>query len=233
MYKRQGYSNEFSSVVTATSAMITPLIPPGIAMIIYGSIANVSIGKLFIAGFGPGILLTIALMVLVSIMSKRRHYMPLRDKRLPSREIFLSVKTAALPLMLPIVIIGGIRLGVFTPTEAGSVAIVYSCLLYTSFSRSIRILAEILISIIVIGVLCYFTKEGLRLAVQMARTNRVTNILNIPYSIIYGVFPMGCVLMLVNYCAVLALDVITLHRSVKNDVEKESEGHKCEYVYKQ
>lgn len=101
------------------------------------------------------------------------------------------------------------------------------------FSRSIRILAEILISIIVVGVLCYFTKEGLRLAVQMARTNRVTNILNIPYSIIYGVFPMGCVLMLVNYCAVLALDVITLHRSVKNDVEKESEGHKCEYVYKQ
>ena len=126
---KRGYSNEFSSVVTATSAMITPLIPPGIAMIIYGSIANVSIGKLFIAGFGPGILLTIALMVLVSIMSKRRHYMPLRDKRLPSREIFLSVKTAALPLMLPIVIIGGIRLGVFTPTEAGSVAIVYSLLL--------------------------------------------------------------------------------------------------------
>lgn len=126
---KRGYSNEFSSVVTVASAMITPLIPPGIAMIIYGSIANVSIGKLFIAGFGPGILLTIALMILVSIMSKRRRYMPLRDKRLPSREIFLSVKTAALPLMLPIVIIGGIRLGVFTPTEAGSVAIVYSLLL--------------------------------------------------------------------------------------------------------
>jgi len=126
---KRGYSNEFSSVVTATSAMITPLIPPGIAMIIYGSIANVSIGKLFVAGFGPGILLTIALMVLVSIMSKKRHYMPIRDKRLSGKEILQSAKVALLPLMLPIVIIGGIRLGMFTPTEAGAVAIVYALFL--------------------------------------------------------------------------------------------------------
>ncbi|NLG95055.1 MAG: TRAP transporter large permease [Acetomicrobium flavidum] len=126
---KRGYSNEFSSVVTATSAMITPLIPPGIAMIIYGSIANVSIGKLFVAGLGPGILLTIALMILVSIMSKRRHYMPIRDKRLPGKEILRSIKVALLPLMLPVVIIGGIRLGIFTPTEAGAVAIVYALLL--------------------------------------------------------------------------------------------------------
>lgn len=126
---KRGYSNEFSSVVTATSAMITPLIPPGIAMIIYGSIANVSIGKLFIAGIGPGILLTVALMILVSILSKKRGYKPLREKRLPKQEIILSIRAAILPLMLPIVIIGGIRLGVFTPTEAGAVAIVYSLLL--------------------------------------------------------------------------------------------------------
>lgn len=94
------------------------------------------------------------------------------------------------------------------------------------FSRSTRILVEILISIIVIGVLCYFTKEGLRLALQMGRTNRVTNILNIPYSIIYGVFPFGCVLMLVNYCAVLALNIIALHRSVNNDFEEERQERK-------
>lgn len=126
---KKGFSNEFSSVVTATSSMITPLIPPGIAMIIYGSIANVSIGKLFIAGIGPGTLLTVALMILVSIMSKKRGYLPIREKVISPREFMSATKVAFLPLMLPIIIIGGIRLGVFTPTEAGAVAIIYSLFL--------------------------------------------------------------------------------------------------------
>lgn len=126
---KKGYSNEFSSVVTATSAMITPLIPPGIAMIIYGSIANVSIGKLFVAGIGPGLLLTIALMVLVSILSKKRGYTPIYDKMISAREFASATKVAILPLMLPVIIIGGIRIGIFTPTEAGAVAIVYALFL--------------------------------------------------------------------------------------------------------
>lgn len=127
--RRKGFSNEFSSVVTATSAMITPLIPPGIAMILYGSIANVSIGKLFIAGLGIGLLLTVFLMALVWVMSKRRGYVPLREDKIKPREAWSATKAASLALLLPIVIIGGIRLGVFTPTEAGSVAIVYALLL--------------------------------------------------------------------------------------------------------
>lgn len=68
---KKGFSKEFSSVVTATSAMITPLIPPGIGMILYGSIANVSIGKLFVAGLSVGAMLCIALMILVHFMSKK------------------------------------------------------------------------------------------------------------------------------------------------------------------
>lgn len=72
--EKKGFSKEFSSVVTAVSAMITPLIPPGIAMIIYGSIANVSIGKLFIAGIGPGVLLCVSMMILAGIISKKRGY---------------------------------------------------------------------------------------------------------------------------------------------------------------
>lgn len=126
---KKGYSNEFSSVVTATSAMITPLIPPGIAMIIYGSIANVSIGKLFIAGIGPGILLTVSLMILVSILSRKRGYVPTREKRISPKEFGSALSTAFLPLLLPVIIIGGIRLGIFTPTEAGAVAIVYALFL--------------------------------------------------------------------------------------------------------
>ena len=127
--EKQGYSKEFSTVVTAMSAMITPLIPPGIGMILYGCIANVSIGKLFVAGIGPGLLLCISMMVLVSVMSKRRGYVPIRTEKLSRKEMWKALKGAFFPLCLPIVIIGGIRLGIFTPTEAGAVSIVYAMVL--------------------------------------------------------------------------------------------------------
>ncbi len=135
---QKGFSNQFSSVVTATSAMITPLIPPGIAMIIYGSIANVSIGKLFVAGIGPGLLLCIALMTMVSIISRKRGYAPTRTERMPQKDFWNALKPAIPPLLLPVVIIGGIRLGIFTPTEAGSVAIVYALML-GCFYREMRL----------------------------------------------------------------------------------------------
>ncbi|MDR2661551.1 MAG: TRAP transporter large permease [Treponema sp.] len=124
--EKKGFSREFSSVVTAVSAMITPLIPPGIAMIIYGSIANVSIGRLFIAGIGPGLLLCIAMMILVGIISFRRRYTTEMTEQVSLGKAFLD---ALPPLLLPIIIIGGIRLGVFTPTEAGAVAIIYAVVL--------------------------------------------------------------------------------------------------------
>ena len=127
--ERKGFSKEFSSVVTAASAMITPLIPPGIAMIIYGSIANVSIGKLFIAGIGPGLLLCVAMMILVGIISKKRGYKPGRETSITFKEFTTATGNALLPLFLPVIIIGGIRLGMFTPTEAGAVAIVYALIL--------------------------------------------------------------------------------------------------------
>lgn len=127
--ERKGFSKEFSTVVTAASAMITPLIPPGIAMIIYGSVANVSIGKLFIAGIGPGLLLCVSMMILVAIISKKRGYKPARENPVTIHEFISALSKAALPLFLPIIIIGGIRLGIFTPTEAGSVAIIYSLIL--------------------------------------------------------------------------------------------------------
>lgn len=126
--EKKGFSKEFSSVVTATSAMITPLIPPGIAMIIYGSIANVSIGKLFIAGIGPGLLLCVTMMILAGVISKKRGYSS-EVIKVDLKTFLEALKGAILPLCLPIIIIGGIRLGIFTPTEAGAVAIVYSLFL--------------------------------------------------------------------------------------------------------
>lgn len=127
--EKKGFSNAFSTVVTAASSMITPLIPPGIAMILYGCIANVSIGKLFVSGIGVGTLLCASMMVLVNMISKKRGYKPIRTEKITKQEFTGALKPAFLPLLLPIIIIGGIRLGIFTATEAGAVAILYAILL--------------------------------------------------------------------------------------------------------
>lgn len=128
--RKRGFSNEFSSVLVATSAIITPLIPPGIAMIIYGTVANVSIGKLFIAGIGPGLMLCVMLMFLVAVVSsKNRDSINSSQVPFTLKRLWTTFKGAALPLCLPIIIIGGIRIGAFTPTEAGAIAIVYALLL--------------------------------------------------------------------------------------------------------
>lgn len=126
---KKGFSLPFSSVVTAASSMITPLIPPGIAMILYGCIANVSIGKLFVSGIGVGSLLCISMMILVGIISKKRHYGKLTEEKLTYEKVMGALKPAFLPLLLPIIIIGGIRIGIFTATEAGAVAILYAVFL--------------------------------------------------------------------------------------------------------
>ncbi|WP_199621488.1 TRAP transporter large permease [Paenibacillus alkalitolerans] len=126
---KKGYSRGFSTAVTAAGSLITPIIPPGIAMIIYGYVGNVSIGKLFMAGVVPGILLCILMMITVHIISKRRGYLPERARMARPKEILSASKPAVLAFILPVAIIGGIRIGAFTPTEAGAVAVVFALFL--------------------------------------------------------------------------------------------------------
>jgi len=124
--ERHGMPKAFSTVVTAFSSTITPLIPPGIGMIIYGATANVSIGQLFMGGLSVGLLTCITMMMVTSWVARRRDYRPLKDATdyvpIP---LGLAMRRAALPLCLPVIVLGGIRLGVFTPTEAGAVAVLY------------------------------------------------------------------------------------------------------------
>jgi len=124
--EKRGFSKEFSSVITATSAIITLLIPPAIAMIIYGSVANVSIGRIFIAGIVPGLFLCLILMIMVGFISIKRNY---SKEMIQTTSLGQAIKAAFFPLLLPIIIIGGSRLGIFTPTEAGAMAIVYAVVL--------------------------------------------------------------------------------------------------------
>jgi len=135
---KRGYSPAFSTAVTAASALITPIIPPGIALIIYGYVGNVSIGRLFVAGVVPGVLTCVLMMVAVHIMSVRRGYLPSRPKRAAPREVLQNARTGVLALALPLVIIMGIRFGVFTPTEAGSIAVVYAFVLGTVVYREMK-----------------------------------------------------------------------------------------------
>lgn len=124
-----GYSKGYASAITAASSMITPLIPPGIAAIIYGSVTGTSIGKLFVAGIVPAIILCGSMMLIVSKYSKAKGIPRLSEQKVDKKELWDAFKPAVLPLCLPIIIIGSIRLGICTPTEAGAIAILYALFL--------------------------------------------------------------------------------------------------------
>lgn len=122
-----GYDDDICGGITAASCIIGPLVPPSIAMIIYGVIANQSIAKLFIAGFVPGVLVTIALMVMNYYVSKKRGYP--RSPKATLAERCQAFKKAIWAVLTPLLIIGGIFSGMFTPTEAAVVAALYSIII--------------------------------------------------------------------------------------------------------
>jgi len=125
--KDAGYDTDFSVGITAASSTIGPIIPPSLPLVVYGVIADTSIGQLFAAGLIPGLLMAMSLMVMVAVYSRIRKYP--RDDRF-SMSIFInSFGHAILPLMTPIIIVGGILTGLFTPTEAAIAAVAYSLFL--------------------------------------------------------------------------------------------------------
>ncbi len=125
---RHGYSPAFAAVITSCSAIITSLIPPSIGLIIYGYVADVSVGRLFIGGIIPGLLLAASLMTVTWIVAKRRGYAPLRTHFAGGAELLARTREALWALSIPVFIIVGIRYGIFTPTEAGALTVVYTIL---------------------------------------------------------------------------------------------------------
>jgi len=126
MMVKNGYDKAFSAAITAASACIGPIIPPSIPVIIYAmAVGGVSIGGLFAGGMIPGILVGVALMATSYIISRRRNY-PKREQKITVRQFLISLRDAFLAIMTPVIILGGIIGGIFTPTEAASIAAVYS-----------------------------------------------------------------------------------------------------------
>jgi tripartite ATP-independent transporter DctM subunit len=123
---KRNYSPAFAAAITSSAAIITALIPPGIGLILYGYLADVSIGRLFIGGVIPGLLISLSLMIVTHFISKHRGYMPLRTHFAGKAELWRSFKDATWALSIPVFIIVGIRYGIFTPTEAGAITVVYT-----------------------------------------------------------------------------------------------------------
>lgn len=155
----QGYDLGFSAAVTGSSSLITPVIPPGIAMISYALVANVSVGRLFMAGISAGTLMCVTQMITVHIISKKRGYKPMFPKRAPRRELAKAAREAIWALFMPVIIIGGIRSGIFTPTEAGAISVMYALVVGIvayrefKFKHLIAALQETAVSTLSIGLI--------------------------------------------------------------------------------
>lgn len=125
LMKEKGYDYTFSAPLLACGGSIGPIIPPSIPLLVYGTLANVSVGSLFIGGVVPGILMGVGLMIFCYFIGKKRNYVG-REKAATASEILSTGKDTILALIMPIIIIGGIMTGIFTPTESGAVAVFYA-----------------------------------------------------------------------------------------------------------
>jgi len=135
---KRGYSAPFATAITAASSAIAPVIPPGINLIIYALIAQVSVAKMFIGGYTPGILMCFGLMLTVHFIARKRNYQPTRERRATAKEILGQLKESIWGLLLPFGIIFGIRFGIFTPTEAGAMAVLFCIIIGVFFYKELK-----------------------------------------------------------------------------------------------
>ena len=155
--KRAGYPAGYAAALEASSAAIGPIIPPSIIMVVYGSLAGVSVGALFLSGIVPGLMITLGLFAVNAVMARRHGWGG--DAKASLRERLRAIRLAVAALVAPLIIIGGILGGVFTPTEAGAVAVVYAALvslvLYREIglARFLRVIVDAALTTGIIGLI--------------------------------------------------------------------------------
>ena len=136
--EKDGYDITFSAAVTASSSVIGPIIPPSIPVVIFALVGSVSVGGLFLAGLVPGVLIGFGLMIVAYIISRRKNYGS-KHPLVSLREFGSSFVGAVIPLLMPLIILGGILSGVFTPTEAASVAVAYAVVVGFFILRTLKL----------------------------------------------------------------------------------------------
>lgn len=143
--KKNGFDADYAVAVNASSSAMGPIIPPSIMMVIYGSIANVSIAQLFLGGFVPGLMVALGLMAMAYVIARKRNYPAPSRSELPP--VVSAFRGAAWALAMPVIILGGIFSGVFTATEAGVVAVAYATLVGTFVYKTLtfKLVAQLLV----------------------------------------------------------------------------------------
>ena len=143
---RHGYDKHFAGATIANSSDLSIIIPPSIAFIIYGNITSVSVSALFVAGIIPGLLTGVGTLIVAYLISRRRKYKGLERRGAP-KEILMALKDSIWAILTPVIILGGIYAGIFTPTEAAVVAVFYSLFIAAFVYRSLswRDLVKILV----------------------------------------------------------------------------------------
>jgi len=134
---KHGYPTPFAAALQAASAELGVIIPPSIPLILYGVSAEVSIGELFISGFGPGLLIALALMAFVVVYARLKGYG--KGDREGRLSVLTATRRAALALLMPVIILGGIYGGIFTPTEASVVAVFYALVVGVGIYRETKV----------------------------------------------------------------------------------------------
>lgn len=135
---KRGFSRGYAAGVLSFGSLLTPIIPPGIGFILYGSVGQVSIGRLFAAGFVPALLLWMALAATISVTAKRRGYQPERSARPTAREVASATWGGIWALLFPVFLLVGLRFGIFTPSEIGAFAVVYAVVIGLVAYRKLR-----------------------------------------------------------------------------------------------
>ena len=138
MVEQGGFSAPFSTALMATSSSIAIVIPPSIAFVVYASITGVSIADMFMAGIVPGLLMGVALVIIVMIEAKKHNIQPSREKA-SAKERWDTFKDAFWGFLMPVIILGGIYGGIFTPTEAAAVSVVYGLFVGMVIYREVKL----------------------------------------------------------------------------------------------
>ncbi len=126
---RRGYARGYSAGINGFTALITIAIPPGIGLVLYGSIGEVSVGRLFAGGIAPGLLMMLFLMITVSITARKKGYLPERKEKAEVKEIIPSFLSSIWAILFPVILLVGLRFGILVPSEAGAFASIYALLI--------------------------------------------------------------------------------------------------------
>ncbi len=226
--KKEGYSSEFSVAVTGASSTLGPIIPPSLPLVIFGMMTNTSIGRLLISGLVPGVIMALAMMLYVELYAHRHHMK--RRSRFSIRRVLHCGKVSFFALLTPLIIIGGILSGIFTPTEAAAVAAVYATIVtfvgkdislkeyYGVLKETVVDTGVILLIVAMAQVFGYMvTKANVATSLATALTSFSTNRIVVGLLLIVFLLIVGCFLEATAAITILASTLLPIATAVGID----------------